>query len=118
MPSLLVAGLLSGTQAYAMHCGSKIIKKGDLQSKVLKYCGDPTEVVKRYAHRNNSFASLDSRNTPSGNIKSRQTIYLEGFKEEVLIEEWTYNRGKRKLIRVVYFEGGRVTRIDNKGYGD
>jgi len=100
-----------------MHCGSKIIKKGDPQTKVRKYCGKPDDVKQRYAHRNNSFASVDSRTSSSGSINGRQTIYLEGFEEEALIEEWTYDRGKQKLIRVIYFENGIVTRIDNKGYG-
>ncbi len=36
---------------------------------------------------------------------------------EVVVEEWTYNFGPRRLMRVIRFENGLVTSIRQLGYG-
>ena len=37
--------------------------------------------------------------------------------EEVVIEEWTYNRGPHQLMRVVRLENGVVAEVEILGYG-
>ena len=37
--------------------------------------------------------------------------------EEVVVEEWTYNFGPRRLMRQVIFENGFVRSIKQLGYG-
>jgi hypothetical protein len=37
--------------------------------------------------------------------------------EEVLIEQWTYNLGPRKLMRSIRLENGIVRDVDHLGYG-
>ena len=46
----------------------------------------------------------------TGALWQQQTI-------PVTIEEWTYDRGVNRLMRVVTFEDGRVTHIRTLGYG-
>jgi hypothetical protein len=45
-------------------------------------------------------------------------VYIPGFVvEDVWIEEWTYNLGPSKLMRLVRIENGFVTDVRNLGYG-
>jgi hypothetical protein len=36
---------------------------------------------------------------------------------EIVIEEWTYNFGPRRLMQLVRFENGFVADMDQLGYG-
>ena len=36
---------------------------------------------------------------------------------EVIVEEWTYNFGPRKLMRIIRFENGLVADVKELGYG-
>lgn len=44
-------------------------------------------------------------------------VFIPGFVEEVLIEEWTYNLGSHRLMRLVRLENGIVIDIRHLGYG-
>ena len=59
--------------------------------------------------------SLDHASQRSG---SREELLLNTRSYvEVLVEEWTYNFGPRKLMRVVRFENGLVSDVTQLGYG-
>jgi Protein of unknown function (DUF2845) len=90
-------------QANAFRCGTRVISRGDHASKVLELCGEPDSVQTRLAQR--TFTSNYGR------------IYLPGFVEDVLVEEWTYNLGPHKLMRLVRVENGFVREIRHLGYG-
>jgi hypothetical protein len=100
---LAVTLLLATAPAHAFRCGTRIITRGDHADKLLHYCGEPASVQTRYAQR-----SLVT--TPRG------SFYLPGLVEEVVIEEWTYNLGPHKLMRVVRLENGLVAEIKHLGY--
>jgi hypothetical protein len=100
---LLVFGLSSASNAYAMRCGTRLISKGDHMSKILKYCGEPDITQSRSAQR--------SYHNRYGHV-----LYA-GFYEEVLIQEWTYNLGPNKLMRIIKLENGVVRGIEHLGYG-
>ena len=87
---------------YAMHCGSAVIGNGDTVDKLLQFCGQP-ESVKSYP----------IVRTP---VDSQGRVY-RGFREELRVEEWTYNFGPRQLMTKVRIENGWVTDVRYLGYG-
>ncbi len=101
--SLIVLGVTTASNAYAMRCGTRLIARGDHISKLLRYCGEPDFVQSRAAHR------------PYYNRYG--LVLYRGLFEEVLIQEWTYNFGPHKLMRVVKMENGIVSKIRHLGYG-
>lgn len=101
--SLLVLGVMTASNAYAMRCGTRLIARGDHISKLLHYCGEPDFVQTRAVQR------------PYYNRYG--LILYSGLFEEILIQEWTYNLGPHKLMRVVELENGVVSKIRHLGYG-
>lgn len=95
--------LAASLPAHAFRCGTRIIARGDHVTKLLEFCGEPTNVQSRYAQR--SFVGNYGR------------VFIPSYAEEVLIEEWTYNLGPYQLMRTVRLENGVVREIRNHGYG-
>ena len=110
-----------GERAMAMRCGNKLVLKGDHQAKILRFCGDPTHMLQRAIYRSGPTRQFTSRNSDSRRVREALgddeiLISTRSF-VEVLIEEWTYNLGPRKLMRVIRFENGIVTDVRHLGYG-
>lgn len=103
---LLLAALAvsAGASADALRCGNKVISRGDHATRVLCYCGEPTAVQSWVAQR--GVVGFGSVFRPGF-----------GFVEDVLIEEWTYNFGPRRLMRQVRFANGIVEKVELLGYG-
>jgi len=102
----VLLSLAAASPAYAFRCGSHLITEGDPRSKVVAYCGDPTEVQ-------NTTSVL---RRPVTWINGRPYTVGDGF-IEIPVEVWVYNLGPSKLMRQIRFEGGRVVAIDTLGYG-
>jgi hypothetical protein len=103
VPSALIAlGLLAAMPAEAMHCGPAVISQGDDVDKLLEFCGQPESVTSHPIVR-----------TP---IDSNGRVY-RGFREELRVEEWTYNFGPNQLMTKLRIENGFVTDIRYLGYG-
>lgn len=100
--AVLAGMLVVSLPAEAMRCGTRIISRGDLADKLLEFCGEPAAVQRRLVRRT---ASLELG------------VFLPGFVEDVWVEDWTYNLGPHKLIRVVRLENGIVADIRQLGYG-
>ena len=100
---LILIGSTAATNAYAMRCGTHLISRGDHVSKLLRYCGEPDFEQSRSAQRSyhNRFGQ----------------VLFTGFHEQVQIDEWTYNLGPNKLMRVVTMENGVVREVRHLGYG-
>ena len=101
-PALVGLGLLAAAPAEAMHCGSVVISNGDTVDKLLQFCGDP-ESVKTYP-------IVRTPVDPNGRV-------YHGFREELRVEEWTYNFGPTQLMTKVRIEYGYVTDVRYLGYG-
>jgi hypothetical protein len=117
MTRLLFLTILLGlsSPAFALRCGGKLVSEGDPKSKVLKICGEPAATQQRTIVRSGVPRSLDHASQRSG---SREELLLNTRSYvEVLVEEWTYNFGPRKLMRVVRFENGLVSDVTQLGYG-
>ncbi|MGI9309564.1 MAG: DUF2845 domain-containing protein [Gammaproteobacteria bacterium] len=106
--------------ALAMRCGTKLVLKGDHQAKVLNYCGEPTLTSSRTILRSGPTRQglKSGLSTGGSSISHTEEVYFyRRSMEEVIVEEWTYNLGPNRLMRVVRFENGYVSRVDELGYG-
>ena len=112
---MLLAALFLAEPAEAFRCGSKLVKDGMHEAQVTAICGEPTTrrdlgvAVRYYDYRyyRNSSPGWSTYRTPgTGN-----------FASEVVITEYVYNFGPRKLMRRLIFEGGVLVRIESIGYG-
>jgi len=113
--AVLLLSLLFAEQAHAFRCGSKLVKDGMHEAQVIGVCGQPTTrrnigtAVRGYdyrQHRESSPGWSSHRNSGYG--------YLA---QEVIITEYVYNFGPRKLMRRLIFEGGVLVTIESIGYG-
>ena len=113
VPLLVGALLLASTPAHALRCGSKLVLEGMLESEVLVHCGEPA-VVRDLGYVVRSFHPLGHR-PPHGGVLFRYG--LGNYYQEVLVTEYIYNFGPRKLMRRLRFEGGVLADVETLGYG-
>lgn len=112
----LLAGviLLGADTALAFRCGSKIVRDGMHEQQVIAACGEPTSV----RHLGHAIRAYDYRfrlRNP-GHIYYR-TPGVGHFVTEVVVTEFVYNFGPRKLMRRLVFEGNVLVEIETIGYG-
>ena len=110
--TMLVVGSLLPETAAAFRCGSKLVKDGMHEVEVVAICGEPTS--KRYLGY--AIRSVDIRaHRPSlpGLTNSRSYSYPV----EVMVTEYVYNLGPRKLMRRLVFEGSLLVSIETLGRG-
>ena len=107
--ALLVTALLIADSAHAFRCKNKLVREDMHEQQVIAVCGQPT------TRRNLGLAlrGLSWR----GNGSSRRHYGYGNFVEEVIVTEYVYNFGPRKLMRRLIFEGGVLVRIESIGYG-
>jgi hypothetical protein len=106
--------LLVADPALAFRCGSKIVRDGMHEQQVLAACGEPTSV----RHLGHTIRAYDYRfrlRNP-GHIYYR-TPGVGHFATEVVVTEYVYNFGPRKLMRRLIFEGSVLVEIETIGYG-
>ncbi|MEM7430843.1 MAG: DUF2845 domain-containing protein [Pseudomonadota bacterium] len=112
--SLLVTLMLFSEPAEAFRCGSKLVKDGMHEAQVVAICGEPTTARNLgYAVRGYSYDR--GRRIGQGHGNFRRPGF--GLSEEVIITEYVYNFGPRKLMRRLVFEGGVLVTIESLGYG-
>jgi hypothetical protein len=90
---LLIGWLLTATAEASLRCDGRLVQVGDRQYDVLRLCGEPGY---------------------------RTPLYFLGGYAPVWVpqvEEWQYNFGPHRLIRVLRFQDGRLTQIRTGGYG-
>ena len=103
--TLLVCLLwLAATEVQAFRCGRQIVQIGDRKLDVLEKCGEP-----EWAEQRTGFRGSRLRH-PYG------ALTLDQY-EEVIIDEWIYNFGRRRFKQFLLFENGVLKQIDDLGYG-
>ena len=111
---LLLAAVLLAEPAAAFRCGSKLVKDGMHEQQVLAACGEPT------TRRHLGFAvrsfDLGARRVSPGWGASHFPGHGHLI-EEVIVTEYVYNFGPRRLMRRLIFEGGVLVSIETIGYG-
>ena len=96
--------LLTVTEAQAFRCGRQLVQIGDRKLDVLEKCGEPEWTEQRSAFRGSRLRH------PYG------ALTLDQY-EEVIIDEWIYNFGRRRFRQFLLFENGILKQIDDLGYG-
>jgi Protein of unknown function (DUF2845) len=115
LPTLLLASALglASSPVHALRCGGKLVLEGMHEVEVLEHCGEPAD-VRDLGFIVRSFHPLAHR-PPHGGVLFR---YGPGnYYQEVLVTEYIYNFGPRKLMRRLRFEGGILADIETLGYG-
>jgi hypothetical protein len=113
--AVLLLSLMFADPAHAFRCGSKLVKGGMHEAQVVGVCGQPATrrnigtTVRSYDYRQHRQSSPGWSSSRSGGYG-----YLA---EEVIITEYVYNFGPRKLMRRLIFEGGVLVTIETIGYG-
>ena len=112
---ILIVALLAAEPAAAFRCGNKLVMDGMHEVQVVAICGQPTTFRNLgYALRGYDFRH--HRNPGAGWTEYRNPGY--GYlTQEVIITEYVYNFGPRKLMRRLIFEGGVLVNIETIGYG-
>ncbi len=106
--------VLASSPAHAFRCGSKLVKENMHEAQVRRACGAPTTM--RHIGR-----TLRNINAPirrnHGNGWRTEHFPGYGYSQEVIVTEYVYNFGPRKLMRRLIFEGGVLVSIESLGYG-
>ncbi|MEZ4248265.1 MAG: DUF2845 domain-containing protein [Polyangiales bacterium] len=93
--------------AAAMYCGQRLVKNGDSRYRVRTLCGEPQDAIERVELRSVAYY---------GRASDGSRVRLERM-VEVQIDEWTYDLGSQRLVRVFLFENGRLVSMSTRGYG-
>ena len=105
--------VLLATPAHAFRCGNRIVVEDMHEAEVRRACGEPTTM--RYIGRTLRGINVPIRGHIGGWTTERFPGY--GFTQEVIVTEYVYNFGPRKLMRRLVFEGGVLVSIESLGYG-
>jgi len=111
----VVATLLIAEPAAAFRCGNKLVSDGMHEAQVVAICGQPATMrnlgvaLRSYDYRYARYIGPGWRAYTSPGFSS--------FAQEVVITEYVYNFGPRKLMRRLLFEGGVLVTIETIGYG-
>lgn len=117
---IVVAGFLATVlllpeTAAALRCGNKLVKDGMHEAEVVAICGEPT--LRR--HLGFAIRSVDIRayepSVPGWTIRRSPGYY--SYPTEVMVTEYVYNLGPRKLMRRLVFEGGFLVSVETLGRG-
>ena len=106
----ILACLLLAEPAFALRCGSKLVRDGMHEAQVLAICGEP-------ATRRTIGRTLRDLELHPGGVLIGRRVYPGLFPTEILITEYVYNFGPRKLMRRLVFEGSVLVSIESLGHG-
>ena len=107
--------LLMSPSAFAFRCGQKIVKENMHEVQVRKVCGAPTTARDIGVTTRSTYIPV--RRSISPGVTTERFPGYGHFVEEVVLTEYVYNFGPRKLMRRLIFEGGILVKIETIGYG-
>jgi hypothetical protein len=119
MGLLLLALVAMSSIGYAeanMRCGSKLISIGDSKTEVLLKCGEPLLKEAVAVKEESKRIDIPLTSTPSvdaGNYADDSDPAVVRRKESITktVDQWTYNQGSGKLLKILTFEGGELVAI-------
>jgi len=112
--AVFLALMLFSLPAHAFRCGNKIVIEDMHEVQVRAACGAPT-TMRTIGRAVRNVNVPIQRNHGGGWTTQHFPGY--GFAQEVIITEYVYNFGPRKLMRRLLFEGGVLVEIETIGYG-
>lgn len=97
---LVPVAVLLPQRAWALRCGTHIVKQGDLASQVREECGDPF-YIGHYV------------GPPGADVETPADVPVAA----VTTEAWYHNFGRQRLMVRLDFSGGVLAREQTLGYG-
>jgi hypothetical protein len=95
----------------ALRCESgRLVTAGDHMYDVRNKCGDPDMVSQRVDRRR-------IKHTLRRWVHGKAEELEEEREIEVLVDEWVYDLGPERFVRIVSFEDNRVTCVGTGNYG-
>lgn len=110
----VIVGLVLSDSAHAFRCGSKLVRDGMHEQQVIAICGQPTS-ARQIGHTVRAFDYRLYR--PHGSDTLYRHPGFGSLATDVVVTEYVYNFGPRKLMRRLIFEGGVLVTIESIGYG-
>ena len=107
--------MFASMSANAFSCGRKIVLENMHEAQVRKVCGAPTTSRNLGYVQRGSYVPAKRSLSPGVRVE-----HFPGhgyYTEEVVLTEYVYNFGPRKLMRRLIFEGGVLVIIETIGYG-
>ncbi len=112
--AVATAAMLVADDAHALRCGTKLVRDGMHEAQVIAICGEPT--TRRDIGR--TLRGPDIRTYPTDpRYPTDRYYYPIPYPTEVVVTEYVYNFGPRRLMRRLIFEGGVLVSIESIGYG-
>ncbi len=112
---VLCTSLNAPAAADSLRCAGKIVSLGDSTYRVRSLCGDPIDVVARTEWRTLTRRIPDPGCVPGDS--GRPCTAFEESGQEIQIEQWTYDLGRKRLIQHLTFEHGVLREIRSGDYG-
>ena len=103
--------------AAGFRCGTKLVSEDDTKLEVRHKCGEPASVEIWTEERSRHFRY---RLKPGDDQHVRKKGYRSrgyGQRTYVTVEEWTYNLGPSRFMRLLRFENGKLKKLETGGYG-
>lgn len=107
---VLLMVLPQASSADSFRCGGKLVSTGDKMIDVISKCGPPDWKDEHFEKRlervyNDPYRKDQDYREPVAAVV------------EVRVEEWFYNSGPHRFIRILRFENGTLVSIETGGYG-
>jgi hypothetical protein len=112
--AIVIVGLILSDSAHAFRCGTKLVRDGMHEQQVIAVCGQPT-TARQIGHTVRAFDYRLYR--PRGSDTFYRHPGFGTLATDVVVTEYVYNFGPRKLMRRLIFEGGVLVTIESIGYG-
>jgi hypothetical protein len=107
--------ILASTSAFGFRCGRKLVIENMHELQVREACGAPT--TSRQLGYVTRGVTIPTQRRLSPGISTERFPGYGHYSEEVILTEYVYNFGPRKLMRRLMFEGGVLVKIETIGYG-
>lgn len=111
---IAAAAVSPAAEAGSFRCGSELAYTGDSPYEVKSKCGEPADVSRHTEQRRVSRRVRRACDTPEGR---GYCSVLESREQDVVVERWTYDFGKRRFMMHLTFEEGRLIRMRRGSYG-
>lgn len=109
--SLFITG---SAQADSLRCGQRLVSRGDSLYQVRSTCGEPNDARRHSEFRTiRRFVPGVCRNTH----QKRPCGHFEEYTVEVVIDQWTYDFGRRRFVQYLTFEQGQLVQVVSGSYG-
>jgi hypothetical protein len=117
---LLFLMLFISAPSFALRCGHDLVDLGDNQEDVIDKCGEPESIDTHIERRRTgNYANIghygNGQRRPRTSFGYGQNNFVE---VDVVVEEWIYDFGRRRLQQYLRFENGKLKEIKALGRGD